>query len=262
KYQQADNEGAGFAMFEVNIGSHRTTGIDIRSGSDTVKLPRPRGIVFDLDGTLLDTEPLYAKAVDRILEPLGLIYEDHVKQRCMGVPSHQSAEIIIDAYALSASIEEFISERERHLRSLLDNVVEISGAGQFVTAVEGHIPIALATSTYADLAKDKLNKTEWGHLIGSRVYGDDPEINLGKPAPDIFLIAADRIRQSPGACVAFEDSPNGIQAAQAAGMTVIGIANSAAATHSIQPDEWIADYTEINDLLGDWLAADAVTPCP
>ena len=94
------------------------------------------------------------------------------------------------------------------------------------------------------------------------MYGDDPEINLGKPAPDIFLLAADRIRQSPDTCVAFEDSANGIHAAKTAGMTVIGIASAAAATHSTQPDEWITDYTEINDRIVDWLAAEAVIQCP
>ena len=220
-----------------------------------MKLPRPGGIVFDLDGTLLDTEPLYAQAVDRILSPLGLRYEDDVKRRCMGLPSHRSAEIIIDAYSLSTTIEEFIAERERHLRRLLHNMTEIRGAGEFVSNIAGNIPTALATSTYADLATAKLKATQWGHLIEPRVFGDDPEIKESKPSPDIFLLAAARIDQDPEACIAFEDSPNGIRAAKSAGMTVIGIASAPASSRSVEPDGWIEDYGELSDLLHDWLAA-------
>ena len=62
--------------------------------------------------------------------------------------------------------------------------------------------------------------------------------------------------------IAADNDEPGIKAAKAAGMTVIGIASAAATTYSPQPDEWIADYTEINDRLVDWLAAEAVTKCP
>lgn len=216
-------------------------------------LQRPAGIVFDLDGTLLDTEPLYAEAVDKILTPLGLRYEDHIKQRCMGLPSHRSAEIIVEAYALSCTIEAFIADRERHLRMLLANVEEIPGASRFVSTVAGHIPVALATSTYAGLASHKLAATDWGHLIETRVYGDDPRIKHGKPAPDIFLLAAERIDQSPATCIAFEDSPNGIRAAKAAGMTVVGIASAPVKARSVEPDLWIEDYSELMHLFAHWL---------
>ena len=212
--------------------------------------------MFHLDGTLLDTEPLYVRSVEKILSPLGLRYEDDVRQRCMGLPSHRSAEIIVDAYCLLSSIEDFMAERENHLRGLLKHMAEIRGAGQFVTTIAGNIPLALATSTYADLAIEKLKATHWGHFIESRTYGDDPEIAQSKPSPDIFMLAAARIDQAPETCIAFEDSPNGIRAAKSAGMTVIGIASAPAASRSVEPDFWIEDYGDLTDLLNDWLGAE------
>jgi pseudouridine-5'-monophosphatase len=79
------------------------------------------------------------------------------------------------------------------------------------------IPMALATSSSRAAVALKAEPHPWLELITTRVHGDDPELRAGKPAPDVFLLAAARLGVSPRDCWAFEDSPAGAQAADAAG---------------------------------------------
>jgi beta-phosphoglucomutase-like phosphatase (HAD superfamily) len=80
--------------------------------------------------------------------------------------------------------------------------------------------MALATSSSRSAVNIKASPHPWLQRIRVRVHGDDPELQRGKPAPDVFLLAAQRLGVNAGQCWAFEDSPAGVQAALAAGCTV------------------------------------------
>ncbi|HKI73071.1 MAG TPA: HAD-IA family hydrolase [Pseudomonadales bacterium] len=185
---------------------------------------KPGAMIFDLDGTLVDTEPLYSIATQRVLDEFGHTYTEALKRRCMGRDSHVSAQMVIDEFTLSMTSDEYLARRERHLVELFRNSPEIPGASTFVTQAHGAgMSLGLATSSHAHLRDIKLSDKPWATLFAASVCGDHPELVNGKPAPDIFLLCARELGVAPGDCMVFEDSRNGIEGARAAGMTVIGI---------------------------------------
>lgn len=183
-------------------------------------------MIFDLDGTLIDTEPLYSVATQKVLDPYGQIYTETLKRRCMGGDSHTSAQIIIDEFSLPLSAEAYLAQREVYLLELFKHSAEIAGAGEFLTAAHaaGH-RIGLATSSHSHLKDVKLAGRSWSALFEALVCGDHPDLLHGKPAPDIFLLCASALQVEPGDCLVFEDSRNGVESALAAGMTVVGLDN-------------------------------------
>ena len=184
----------------------------------------PAGIIFDLDGTLLDTEPLYSEASQKVLDAFGEVYTAELKRRVMGGDSHTSAQVVIDEFNLPLSSAEYLKRREVHLLELFAACPEIEGAGEFVRVVsQSGLPFGLATSSHRYLRDVKLAGKAWGDLFHATVCGDNPAIKRGKPAPDIFLLCAEALSVAPEHCVAFEDSRNGIAAARAAGMQVVAI---------------------------------------
>jgi pseudouridine-5'-monophosphatase len=217
----------------------------------------PGGIIFDLDGTLLNTEPLYSIAAQTVLDEYGHTYTMDIKRQEMGKDIRSSSKIIIEAYNLPISAEEYVVKRERALRELLLKVVEIDGAGEFVEAVHRTgVPFGLATSTYQNLARYKLSQRHWGDLFRHRIYGDDPNIKKGKPSPDIFLLCADAIGQAPERCIAFEDSTTGIAAAKAAGMQVFAVESQFFQPSDLdQADRIIKGYRDLLPLVEAWQTA-------
>ncbi len=188
------------------------------------KLPDSRGLIFDLDGTLLDTEPLYSEAAQKVLDPFGHTYTLELKTKVMGGDSHRSAQLTIDEFGLPHTADEFLKERESHLEVLFPDAVEIEGAGDFLSwGRESDRLLGLATSSHSHLCDLKLMKRTWRDVFNAVVCGDHNDLERGKPAPDIFLLCADKIGVAPGDVVVFEDSRNGILAAKAAGMIVVAI---------------------------------------
>ena len=204
------------------------------------------GLIFDLDGTLLDTEPLYSVASQKVLDRFGEVYTPELKRRVMGGDSHKSAQIVIDEFGLPLTSTEYLALREVHLVELFARCAEIEGAGAFVTAVsDTSVPFGLATSSHRYLRDIKLGNKAWGDLFHATICGDNPALKRGKPAPDIFLLCAAALNVDPTQCVAFEDSRNGIAAARAAGMTVVALNSPyVVAADLAEADTIINNFTE------------------
>ena len=190
---------------------------------------RSRFAIFDLDGVLLDTEPLYTNATAQVAARFGKVYDWSVKRDCIGRGTLEAARIIVDALALPLSPEALVMERERVLTELVARAPAIAGAESFTRALaERGVPLAIATSTEAPLFAIKAARhRDWLSIFRAAVCGDDPRVARSKPAPDIFLAAAQDLGAPPAECLVFEDSPFGVEAARAAGMQVIALPDPA-----------------------------------
>lgn len=221
---------------------------------DLLLISKPAAIIFDLDGTLLDTEPLYTLATQTVVAPFGKTFDAALKRKIMGGDSSKSAAIVIESLDLPLTVDEFLQRREVLLLQLFPSAVEIKGAGDFLRALSRTaIPLGLATSSHRHFCNLKLKNREWSECFQVMIYGDDRRLTQLKPAPDIFLICAQDLQVDATACVAFEDSPNGIQSAVAAGMTVVAV-NSPYVDRSDLADAAliVEDLGEAQQLLLSW----------
>jgi beta-phosphoglucomutase-like phosphatase (HAD superfamily) len=182
-------------------------------------------VIFDLDGVLLDTEPIYTEVTHLITSRFGKAYDWSIKANMLGRPAMDSAEYLISTLGLPIRPAEYLAEREPMLERRLAGVGEIHGAEAFTRHLhQRDIPMAIATSTDARLFQVKIaGHREWFQIFKTVVCGDDPRVVRGKPAPDIFLAAAQGLGAAPETCLVIEDSPFGVAAAIAAGMHVVGM---------------------------------------
>lgn len=190
-----------------------------------VILQRPiSAVIFDLDGTLLDTEPLYSQATEAVVGRFGKEYSFDLKARSMGRDAVYGATLLIEALELPLSVAEYLAERRQHLLSLFEATPVISGAVDLVRRLSrARVPLAIATSSSQELCDLKLHGKSWLDHFDAIVYGDDPRVRKLKPDPDVFLLAAADLKVPAEDCLVFEDSPAGVQAALAARMQVIAL---------------------------------------
>jgi len=177
-----------------------------------------------MDGVLLDTEPIYTEVTNQITSRYGKVFDWSVKADMLGRPAMDSAEYLIETLDLPIQPQDYLAQRTPMLERMLAKAGAIAGAEAFTRELrERGIPIAVATSTDARLfaVKTGLHR-DWFSIFDTIVCGDDPRVQKGKPAPDIFLAAAQDLGTPPESCVVVEDSPLGVAAALAAGMRVIG----------------------------------------
>jgi pseudouridine-5'-monophosphatase len=143
----------------------------------------------------------------------------------IGRPSLESARYLVDVLSLPITPEEYLSRRALRLDELFPLSKEKPGAEAFTRALAARgVPIAVATSSERHLFERKvLEHRDWFSLFGAIIVGDDPRVKHGKPAPDVFLVAASQLGADPADCVVFEDAPAGLAAARAAGMQVVAL---------------------------------------
>jgi pseudouridine-5'-monophosphatase len=179
--------------------------------------------IFDLDGVLLDTEPLYSRATEVILARHGKTYSSELKRFVMGRSPIDAARWVVGQLNLPMSPEAYVLERVLVLKELLLDCPAVPGAAQLVRALHVRgLRLAVATSSEQQLFEVKTKKHPWFGCFQCTICGDDPRLSQLKPAPDIFLLAARTLGISPERCLVFEDSPAGVAAARAAAMRVVG----------------------------------------
>ena len=182
-------------------------------------------VIYDMDGLLLDTESLNERVNGEIVQRYGKTFTAEIKIAIAGTTAINSAKTIINTLNLPLTIEEYLTERNKLLYPLYATATTFPGAVELVQHLANHnIPQAIATSSSRQNFEMKtVNHQHWLKHFELFTVGDDPEIEQGKPAPDIFLLTAKRLNAKPENCLVFEDSLSGMRAAIAAGMSVVVI---------------------------------------
>jgi HAD superfamily hydrolase (TIGR01509 family) len=187
----------------------------------------PAAVVFDCDGTLVDSEPLAWRAWEDELAAHGYKLTKADLQRTRGRSYRDTHAHFAEQVEALPDSKAFWPGFSGRLFQLID--AELSPFEDAVqTARELHargIPIAIASSSPRERLDRTLAAAGLGDLFHVTVAGD--EVALGKPAPDLFLAAAERLGVAPEDCVAVEDSPPGVESALAAGLTVVAVARAA-----------------------------------
>jgi HAD superfamily hydrolase (TIGR01509 family) len=211
-------------------------------------------LIFDMDGLLIDSETLAAGAVVDFVTGYGHVLTDEVGAKLLGRRLPDAVAILKDAYDLPGELEALLaSYDELRLNALRGNLKPMPGAPEIVAfAREAGLKLALATSGSRHHVDLSLGETGLKGLFDAEVTG--LEVRHGKPAPDLFLRAAELLKVDPAACVVLEDSPPGVAAAAAAGMRSIAVPNS----HSTAMTFPVAPTITVPSLFAaiDWLRAE------
>jgi HAD superfamily hydrolase (TIGR01509 family) len=185
-------------------------------------LRRPAAVIFDMDGLMLDTEPLAARAWGEAAAMLGVDFDMALAQGMIGRNFADCSAMIRARYATPYPVDALLT----HWHAAYDAIVEREGLAlkpgvhELLDWLERRAVLrAVATSTRRDRARAKLAQTALLPRFHQIVGGD--EVAFGKPAPDIYVEAARRLGTSAAACLVLEDSEPGVRAALAAGMLPI-----------------------------------------
>ncbi len=182
-------------------------------------------VIYDMDGLLLDTEPFYTKTNQAIAARYGKTFDWTLKSRVIGLRAADTARILVEALQLPITPEEYLRLRKQTLEALFPRAEPMPGAVRLTRHLHRH-GIAQAVASSSDRHHFELKTSrhkEWLSIFECLVVGADPEVKRGKPAPDVFLVAAGRLGAEPSKCLVFEDAPSGIEAACAAGMAAIAV---------------------------------------
>ena len=181
-------------------------------------------VVFDMDGVLVDSEQVWDDVRESLAKERGGRYDERAQRDMMGMSSVEWSRYMHDRVGLTESPEEINRiVVERMLRRYEAGPPWIPGAIAAVQRIAAEFRLGLASSSNRELIDAVLDAGGVTELFAATVSSE--EVARGKPAPDVYLEAARRLGVDPAACVAIEDSHNGIRSAKAAGMACIAIPN-------------------------------------
>ena len=187
-------------------------------------MPQPfRAVIFDLDGVLADSEPWWNEIDATLLAEYGVTYRGEYHRNVLGISYRLAVEFYKKTFNLSVPAEEMMRRRGEIAVDFFANKIGLFPSNREVLEELQQMTLrfAVATSSVSASARPFLDRHNLTQLFDVIVTGD--EVEHGKPQPDIYLRAAEKLRVSPDACLVIEDSLSGIASAKAAKMCVAAI---------------------------------------
>lgn len=193
---------------------------EVRVGSAQFSV---KAIIFDMDGVLVDSEPLHYRSCQEFLRPYEVPYTEADHAQFIGTTDEYMWKVYSEKYNIRLETERFITRREEILAGLLKReAIARPGVYDLLKNLQQQeVPIAVASSSSLatiGIVLEALKIQPYFDVIAS-----GEEVAHGKPAPDVFLLAAERLGLSSADCLVIEDSHNGTKAAKAAGMYCLAV---------------------------------------
>jgi len=184
--------------------------------------PEPyKAIIFDCDGTLADTMPIHAKAWAASYRSFGIDITEQPFIDMGGLPNQAIIETLNRDFGYTLDVATTQDDKESRYLEMLHLVTEIKAVADIARAFHGKVPTAVASSGMGRIVHQTLTATGLIGLFDVIVTADD--VTHGKPAPDLFLLAAERLGVAPADCIVYEDGDPGLEAARRAEMRAIDV---------------------------------------
>lgn len=204
-------------------------------------MKKPKAVAFDLDGLMFNTEELYQEVGSELLRRRGYEFKQELLDRMMGRPSHIALQLMIDTHALQATVQDLLTETDEIFPQILaERLAPMPGLVALLDSLErNQIPKGIATSSRRSFVERVLGTFGFEPRFSPILTAED--ITHGKPHPEIYLKAADRLGVPPDQMLVLEDSQNGCRAAVAAGAIAVAVPGSHSQKHDFTGAALIAD---------------------
>jgi beta-phosphoglucomutase len=206
------------------------------------------GIIFDNEGVVVDTEPIWDQGQGEFLRRRGFVYDrGRVKHLLTGASLEEGAKALMAEYGFSGNPAALARERMEIVFDLVkENAKFIDGFLEFFDKVRAKFRVCIATSMAPELLKVVSDKLGLEKLFGNNIFSLADVHFRSKPEPDLFLYAAKKLRVASARCVVIEDAPLGIKAAKRAEMSCIALTTTYPKKLLSEADLIVDSYDEID----------------
>ena len=207
-------------VWAVNRGARPPTGAKISAAMPNQPI---EAVIFDMDGVLADSEPLYHLSLNQVLQAHGHSLTDEDNRIILGTTVEFTWQTLKDRFQLDGDLQDWIGVYDEVLlKNLRENIEPSPGLYDLLDTLDARgLPFGLASSSQGNWIDVILTILKVKGRFRVVMSGD--MVTDGKPHPEIYLTAASKLGVDPTRCLVFEDSPHGIQAGKAAGMTVVAV---------------------------------------
>ena len=211
-------------------------------------LKEKKAIIFDMDGVVIDSEPLHERSSRLVFAQYDEVIEDDVFADFKGSTDRTILEFLVQDRNLKLDVDDLLQQKRLTYASLIDELQPITGVINFINKIAEQYRLALTTSASRrnkELAFSKFNLHSFFEVV---ITSDD--ISKPKPDPEPYLVTTEKLNLVPEECMVIEDSFNGVKSAAGAGCTVVGITTSfeEAALIDAGADLVIDGYDELKEL--------------
>jgi HAD superfamily hydrolase (TIGR01509 family) len=203
-------------------------------------------VIFDLDGLLADTEPVWSESARVLLARRGLSFDPDLKPLFMGRHPLEVAGLLVERYDLDEDPESLLAERLAILEELYASgpIAPMPGAMRLVaTLSKAAVPMAVASGSPTSVLRTVLERLDLSESFPVQLGSD--QVARGKPAPDLFLLAAGQLAVPPRWCVVLEDAIAGVDGARAARMAVVAVPGEAVPRERVAHADLVAPSLEV-----------------
>jgi len=204
-----------------------------------------KGVIFDMDGVIIDSEPVHVKLEREILEEAGGDYSKIKPTDFMGTTDAELWRTLKERFNLALSVEELVNQKRERFIENLDQIPLVDHVLAFMAALRNNgYKLGLASSNNKRAVEAVKNRFGLAKFIDVFINGEI--VSKGKPDPEIFLIAAKEMGLKPADCIVVEDTRNGVLAAKKAGMKCIGYRNKNSGVQDLSAaDLIVSSYKEL-----------------